>query len=164
MKKLVIMFVFCLFNLVSYSQVITVHKRTMDYKVENYDSTALKLDTLKTIITSNPKIKWVNFFENGEFIEAIKSKDIMHMSSATILSKIEKQRQYNAILNYYGNIGSSSSTSYPSNSTSDSSSSTSYYRDYRTGYTIETHTNSHGGTSVIRDASGRIISTTEMSW
>lgn len=164
MKKLVIMFVFCLFNLVSYSQVITVHKRTMDYKVENYDSTALKLDTLKTIITSNPKIKWVNFFENGEFIEAIKSKDIMQMSSATILSKIEKQRQYNAILNYYGNIGSSSSTSYPSNSTSDSSSSTSYYRDYETGYTIETHTNSHGGTSVIRDASGRIISTTNMSW
>ena len=157
MKKLVLMFVFCLFSLVSYSQVITVHKRTMDYKVENYDSTALKLDTLKTIITSNLKIKWVNFFENGEFIEAIKSKDIMQMSSATILSKIEKQRQYNAILNYYGNIG-------PSSSTSDSSSSTSYYRDYRTGYTIETHTNSHGGTSVIRDASGRIISTTRMSW
>ena len=69
MKKLVLMFVFCLFNLVSYSQVITVHKRTMDYKVENYDSTALKLDTLKTIITSNLKIKWVNFFENGKFID-----------------------------------------------------------------------------------------------
>lgn len=90
MKKLIAILVFCLFNLVSYSQVITVHKRTMDYKVENYDSTTLKLDTLKTIITSNPKIKYVNFFENGEFIETIKSKDIMKMSSTTILSKIEK--------------------------------------------------------------------------
>ena len=45
-----------------------------------------------------------------------------------------------------------------------SSNPTSYYRDYETGYTIETHTYSHGGTSVIRDASGRIISTTRMSW
>ena len=45
-----------------------------------------------------------------------------------------------------------------------SSSSTSYYRDYRTGYTVESHTNSHGGNAVIRDAKGRIISTTRMSW
>lgn len=142
MKKLVIMFVFCLFNLVSYSQVITVYENSIRYEVENYDSTTLKLDSIKAIISSNHNIEWV-IFDNGTLGKAIKSKDVLKMNRTNILSIIKNNKK--------------SKPSY-------SSSPTSYYRDYRTGYTIETHTNSHGGTSVIRDASGRIISTTNMSW
>lgn len=149
MKKLVIIFVFCLFSLVSYSQVITVYKNSIKYEVENYDSTTLKLDSIKAIISSNHNIEWV-IFDNGTLGKAIKSKDVLKMDRTNILSIIKNNKK--------------SKPSYSSSSTSYPSSSTSYYRDYRTGYTIESHTNSHGGNAIIRDASGRIISTTNMSW
>ena len=140
MKKLVIIFVFCLFSLVSYSQVITVYENSIKYEVENYDSTTLKLDSIKAIISSNPNIEWV-IFDNGTLGKAIKSKEVLKMNRTNILSIIKNNKK--------------SEPSYSSNP---------HYRDYETGYTIETHTYSHGGTSVIRDASGRIISTTRMSW
>lgn len=142
MKKLVIMFVFCLFSLVSYSQVITVYKNSIRYEV--YDNTLSKLDTLKAIISSNPNIGYV-VFDNGTLGKVIKSKDVLKMDSTNILSIVKNNKKSEPKPPY-------------------SSSSTSYYRDYRTGYTIESHTNSHGGNAVIRDAKGRIISTTRMSW
>lgn len=156
MKKLVIMFVFCLFSLISYSQVITVYKNSIRYEVENYDSTTLKLDSIKAIITSNPNINYVNFFESNAFRTSIESKDIIKMDENTVVTKIKKKRP-----KYFYK---SKHTPKPRPRYIIPSSSTSYYRDYRTGYTIESHTNSHGGNAIIRDASGRIISTTRMSW
>ena len=92
MKKLVIMFVFCLFSLVSYSQVITIYENAIKYEVANYDSIGLKMDSIKAIIKTNPKINYVNFFENGDFRKSIKSSDIIKMDENTILKNIKKKR------------------------------------------------------------------------
>lgn len=152
MKKYIAIIVFCLFSLASYSQVITIQEHSIKYDVENYDSTALKLDTLKAIITSNPNINYVNFFENGAFRESVESKDIINTGSTVILDNIKKNRtkptfKYKRKCRFIILPKSSS-----------------YYRDYRTGYTIETHTYSRGGYAVMKDASGRVISTTSMRW
>lgn len=157
MKKLVIMFVFCLFSLINYSQVITVQNRSIKYEVENYDSTTLKLDSIKAIITSNPNINYVNFFESNAFRTSIESKDIIKMDENTVVTKIKKKRpKYFCKSKHTPKprpryIIPSRTTSY-------------YYRDYRTGYTVETHIGSSSGYAVMKDAKGKIISTTRMSW
>lgn len=156
MKKYIAIIVFCLFSLFSYSQVITVYENSIKYEVENYDSSTFKLDTLQAIIASNPNINYINFFENGAFRKSIESKDIINTDSTTILSKIKGNRP--------------KSKSKPKSKPKRKRrfiilpKSSSYYRDYRTGYTIETHTYSHSGYAVMKDASGRVISTTSMRW
>lgn len=152
MKKYIAIIVFCLFSLVSYSQVITVCENSIKYEVENYDSTTFKLDTLQAIITSNPNINYVNFFENGAFRKSIESKDIINTDSTIILSKIK------------GNRPKSKSKPKRKRRFIIPPKSSSYYRDYRTGYTIETHTYSHSGYAVMKDSSGRVISTTSIRW
>ena len=163
MKKLVIMFVFCLFSLVSYSQVITIYENAIKYEVANYDSIGLKMDSIKAIIKTNPRINYVNFFENGDFRKSIKSSDIIKMDENTILKNIKKKRP-----KYF--YKSKTTTKHrhryiiPNRTTSSGKTSYSIYKDYRTGYTIETYINENGGYAVMKDSSGKIISTTRMNW
>ena len=163
MKKLVIMFVFCLFSLVSYSQIITIYENTIKYEAVNYDSTDLKIDSIKAIIKTNPNINYVNFFESNAFRISIKSSDIIKMDENTILKNIKKKRP-----KYF--YKSKTATKHrhryiiPNRTTSLDRTSYSIYKDYRTGYTIETYINKNGGYAVMKDSSGKIISTTRMSW
>lgn len=154
MKKLVIMFVFCLFSLVSYSQVITVYENAIKCEATNYDSIDLKIDSIKAIIKTNPSINYVNFFESGDFRKSVKTSDIIKMDENTILKNIKKKRPKYF---YKNKITTKYRGRYiiPNRTTSSGGTPYSIYKDYRTGYTIETYINDNGGYAIMKDSSGK---------
>ena len=163
MKKLIIIFVLCLLSSISYSQVITVYENAIKYEDTNYDSIDFKIDSIKAIIKTNPNINYVNFFESGDFRKSIKSSDIIKMDENTILKNIKKKRPKYF---YKSKTATKHRNRYiiPNRTTSSGKTSYSIYKDYRTGYTIETYINENGGYAIMKDSSGKIISTTKMNW